>query len=60
MVYSRTEHVFLLEQYFPLKSFAVVREAFNSSYSDNEVPNTTTIRPTDTGSVRDRYSVEQL
>jgi hypothetical protein len=34
MVYSRAERVFILENYFALKSFAAVREAFSNAYSD--------------------------
>jgi hypothetical protein len=43
MVYSRAEHVFILENYFASKSFAAVREAFSNGYPDKELPNTTTI-----------------
>jgi hypothetical protein len=43
MVYSREERVFILEHYFALKSFAVVRESFSNAYPDKEVPNKTTI-----------------
>jgi hypothetical protein len=39
MVYSRAEHVFILEHiYFASKSFAVLREAFRNAYPDKEVP----------------------
>jgi hypothetical protein len=38
MMYSQAEYVFILQHYFALKSFAVFREAFNSVYSDKEVP----------------------
>jgi hypothetical protein len=41
MVYSRAEHVFILENYFASKSFAAVREAFINAYPDKEVPNRT-------------------
>jgi hypothetical protein len=41
MVYSRAEHVFILEHYFASKSFAAVREAFSNAYPDKEVPNKT-------------------
>jgi hypothetical protein len=42
MVYSTAERVFFPEQYFALKSFPAVREAFNNAYLDKEVPNKTT------------------
>jgi hypothetical protein len=58
---SRAERVFILEHYFASKSFAVVREAFSNVYSDNEVPNKTTIHQLvtkflDTGSVCGKFS----
>jgi hypothetical protein len=40
MVYSRAEHVLILEHYFVSKSSAAVREAFSN---DKEVPNRTII-----------------
>jgi hypothetical protein len=42
-VYSRAEHVYVLEHYFASKNFAAVREAFSSLYPDKEVPNNTEI-----------------
>jgi hypothetical protein len=65
MVYSRAEHVFILEHYFASKSFAAVREAFSNSYPDKEVPNkTTTIhllvtKSRDTGGICDRKHVRR-
>jgi hypothetical protein len=41
--YSRVEHVFILEHYLALKSFAAVREAFSNTYPDKKVPNKTTV-----------------
>jgi hypothetical protein len=35
--------VFVLEHYFPTKSFGAVCEAFSNAYSDKEVSNKTTI-----------------
>jgi hypothetical protein len=50
-----TEHPFILERYFALKSFAAVYETFNNVYLGKEVPNTTTLHRLvtfwDTGSV---------
>jgi hypothetical protein len=43
MVYSRAERLFILRHYVASKSFAAVREAFNSAYPDKEVLNRTTI-----------------
>jgi hypothetical protein len=43
MVYSRTEHVFILEHRFASKSSATVREAFSSANPEKEVPNKATI-----------------
>jgi hypothetical protein len=37
----RKKNVFILENYFVLKLFAAVHEAFNNVYSDKEVPNKT-------------------
>jgi hypothetical protein len=34
MVYSRAERVFILEHYFPSKSFPAVRGAFSNTYPD--------------------------
>jgi hypothetical protein len=56
MVYSRAEHVFILEHFFTSKSFSVVHEAFSNVYLDKEVLNKTTIhwlvtKFWDTGSV---------
>jgi hypothetical protein len=42
-LYSRAERVFILEHYSALKSFAAVREVFNSEYPDMEVTNKTTV-----------------
>jgi hypothetical protein len=42
MVYSRADHVFILEHYFASKSSAAVHEAFGNAYPDGEVPNKTT------------------
>jgi hypothetical protein len=44
MVYSRAEHVFILEHYFASKSFTAVREAFSYAYPYKEVPNKTTVQ----------------
>jgi hypothetical protein len=43
MVYSQAEHVFILEHYFALISFAAVREAFSKAYPTKEVPNKTIV-----------------
>jgi hypothetical protein len=43
MVYSWAECVFILEHYFAMKLFAVVREAFSYAYPDKEVLNKTTL-----------------
>jgi hypothetical protein len=65
MVYSRAEHVFILEHHFTLKSFAAVREAFSNPYPDKEMPSKTTIHRLvtkfqDTGSVCDRKHIRHL
>jgi hypothetical protein len=39
IVYSRVGCVFIIEHYFASKSFAAVREALTSVYSDKELPN---------------------
>jgi len=39
MVYSLGKGVFTLKNYFTLKSFATVREAFTDSYPDKELAN---------------------
>jgi hypothetical protein len=43
MVYSRAEHLFILEHYFATKSCVAVREAFSNECPEKEVPNKTTI-----------------
>jgi hypothetical protein len=61
MVYSRSDHVFILEHYFASKSFTAVSEAFSNAYPDKEVPNKTIIRVVtkfqDTGNDCDRKHV---
>jgi hypothetical protein len=42
-LYSQTECVFILENYFASKSFVAFREAFSNAYPGNEVPNKTTM-----------------
>jgi hypothetical protein len=37
MVYSRAEHVFILEHHYASKSFATIREAFSNAYPDKGV-----------------------
>jgi hypothetical protein len=43
MVYSRTEHVFILKHYIVSKLFAAVHEAFSIAFPDKQVPNKTTV-----------------
>jgi hypothetical protein len=48
--------MFILEHYFPSKSFAAVREAFSNAYPNKGIPNKTRIyrlliKLRDTGSV---------
>jgi hypothetical protein len=43
MVYSWSEHVFILEHYFTSKLFAAVHGAFRNVYPDKEVQNKTTM-----------------
>jgi hypothetical protein len=41
MLLSGAERVSIFEHYIASKSFAAVREAFNNTYPDKEVPNKT-------------------
>jgi hypothetical protein len=41
MVYLRVERVFILEHYFPSKTFTDIREAVSNAYPEKEVPNET-------------------
>jgi hypothetical protein len=64
MVCSRPERVFIVEHYLASTLFAAAREAFNNAYSDEEVPNKTTIHQLvtkfrDTQSVCDRKHVRR-
>jgi hypothetical protein len=43
MVYSRAEHVFILEHYFALKSFDAVCETISNAYPGKEVPSKITV-----------------
>jgi hypothetical protein len=43
MVYSRAEHVFILQHYFALKSFDAVCETISNAYPDKEVPSKITV-----------------
>jgi hypothetical protein len=43
MVYSRAGRMFILENDFASKSYAVGREIFTNAYTDKEVPNKTKI-----------------
>jgi hypothetical protein len=44
MMYSRAECVFILEDYFAMKSFTAVRKALSNAYPDKKVPNKITRR----------------
>jgi hypothetical protein len=44
MVFSQDQRVFILERYFPTRSYAECQNAFRNSFPDSVVPNKSTVQ----------------